>query len=394
MNTIFSGFTGLLLTLLTYGLAAAWSHANRWGRGQGPSHAGRPHGGRARLRSAALCWRFGVAASLLLVTAAAAWAADDSATVPIVDRLHAGAPPYQLGVGKLDGTLGLREFPGRHPTPRRVAQAAGAPAAAGVTAAEPDEQELSASEMSQKLTNPVGNLWALQSQFNNFRLANGQWNNNWNFQPTLPVRLTKDWNLITRPVLPLYDIVPVETAPGQYERKAGLGDMILAEMLSPAQWDKWLLGVGPTFIFPTATSTYTGQGKWQAGPAVTLGYRTPDFILGAFAQQWWSIGGDSDRPDTSQMNLQPIAAIFFGDGWDIGYSGNILANWKASSGDVWTVPIGLNVGKVVKLGRLPVKLQVAVQYMPVHPQNTGQEWNIQVQITPVIPKLIKGILFQ
>jgi hypothetical protein len=80
-----------------------------------------------------------------------------------------------------------------------------------------------------------------------------------------------------------------------------------------------------------------------------------------FPQQWFSIGGESDRPDTSQLNLQPIAAIFFGDGWNVGYSGNILANWKAPSGDVWTVSIGLGVGKVVKLGRLPVKLQLSLQ---------------------------------
>jgi len=47
----------------------------------------------------------------------------------------------------------------------------------------------------------------------------------------------------------------------------------------------------------------------------------------------WSIGGDADRPATSQLNLQP-AAYFFGDGWNVGYSGNILADWKASSGEV------------------------------------------------------------
>jgi len=29
-----------------------------------------------------------------------------------------------------------------------------------------------------------------------------------------------------------------------------------------------------------------------------------------FPQQWFSIGGDSDRPDTSQLNLQPLAAVF------------------------------------------------------------------------------------
>ena len=69
-----------------------------------------------------------------------------------------------------------------------------------------------------------------------------------------------------------------------------------------------------------------------------------------------------------------------------------MADWKASSGNVWTVPVGLGVGKVVKLGPLPVKFQLALQYMPVRPTDR-QQWNIQVQITPVIPKLIKGVLF-
>ena len=59
---------------------------------------------------------------------------------------------------------------------------------------------------------------------------------------------------------------------------------------------------------------------------------------------------------------------------------------RSPSGSVWR--------KVVKFGRLPVKIQLAVQYMPVHPRISGQEWNVQVEITPVIPKLIKGVLFQ
>jgi hypothetical protein len=31
--------------------------------------------------------------------------------------------------------------------------------------------------------------------------------------------------------------------------------------------------------------------------------------------------------------------------------------------------------------------------MPVNPSEFGQRWNIQIAITPVIPKLIKGNLF-
>ena len=259
---------------------------------------------------------------------------------------------------------------------------------------ESSDGEESASELNRKLTNPVSSIWSISNQFNNFELNNGQWNNNWNFQPVLPVSLTKDWNLITRPVMPFYNIVPHETAPDQFDRSAGLGDLALLELLSPAHSGNWVLGAGPTAIFPTATSHFTGQGKWQLGPSVVVGYLTKQYFIGVFPQQWWSIGGQHGRPDTNQMNLQPIATVFFGEGWSIGYSGNILADWTAPSPDVWTVPVGLGLGKVVKLGRLPVKIQLAVQYMPVHPRINGQEWNVQLQITPVIPKLVKGVLFQ
>jgi hypothetical protein len=73
--------------------------------------------------------------------------------------------------------------------------------------------EPSASELNRELTNPVSSTWSISNQFNNFELNNGHWNNNWNFQPVLPLSLTKDWNLITRPVMPFYNIVPHETAP-------------------------------------------------------------------------------------------------------------------------------------------------------------------------------------
>jgi hypothetical protein len=254
--------------------------------------------------------------------------------------------------------------------------------------------EPDSSELNRELSNPVSSLWSISNQFNNFELNNGQWNNNWNFQPVLPVALTKDWNLITRPVMPFYNIVPHEVHPDEFARDTGLGDLALVELLSPAHSGNWILGAGPTAIFPTATSVFTGQGKWQLGPTAVVGYLTKQYFIGVFPQQWWSIGGEHFRQDTNQMNLQPIATLFFSEGWSFGYSGNILANWNAPPHDVWTVPIGLGLGKVVKFGRLPVKINLAVQYMPVHPRISGQEWNVQVSITPVLPKLIKGVLFQ
>src|SRR5262245_32886654 len=177
-----------------------------------------------------------------------------------------------------------------------------ASAAAQETATEQQE----ADKLAQLLANPVADLWSLQFQFNNFELTNDRWNNNLNFQPVMPVSLTKDLNLITRPVIQVYNSVPFTNDLGEEDRTTDFGDWTQLELLSPAHSGHWLLGAGPTFIFPTAGSVYTGQGKWQVGPALVVAYMTPKYILGVFPQQWWSYAGDENRADTSQMNLQPI----------------------------------------------------------------------------------------
>ena len=343
-----------------------------------------------------------LAAAGALIPAQAAMAQWGRERGGLADGLASTAVSAPLAEGQA-GAYRLMDTSLDFPASWRVAQAAPSPGTSdGGEGTESDSAEgredqphqVSASELNRQLSNPVTGLWSLQFQFNNYRLENGQWNNNLLFQPVLPVSLTKDLNLITRPVIPLYNSVPHETAPGEFDRTTGFGDLVLLELLSPAHTGHWILGAGPTFIFPTATSDFTGQGKWQAGPAFVVGYLTKKFIVGVFPQQWWSFAGDSSRPATSQMNLQPFAGWFFGEGWSLFYSGNILADWKAPSNNRWTVPIGVGVGKVVKLGKLPLKITVAVQYMPIHPDNTGQEWNFQIQLTPVIPKLIKEPLFK
>jgi hypothetical protein len=274
--------------------------------------------------------------------------------------------------------------------------------AADAPAKEGEEAGKSLTELNKQLTNPISSLWSISFQQNNYLLEiDGErthWNSNLNFQPVLPVALTENWNLITRPVVTLFNSVPHPDShnPGDIDRTTGFGDTVLMELFSPSPKlaGNWLLGLGPTFIFPTASSKYTGQDKWQVGPAVLVGYLSQKWILGALFQNWSSFAGSGDR-DTNQMNLQPIAAYFLPNGWSVGYSGNILANWKSDkAGNTWTVPLGLQVAKVFKFGKLPVKIGLAGQYMVHHPDNFGQQWNIQLNVAPVIPKLIKGNLIK
>jgi hypothetical protein len=258
----------------------------------------------------------------------------------------------------------------------------------------PDGKSLD--EVNKELSNPISSIWALQLQENTYWLNKPDRNvANLQFQPVLPLALTDDWNLITRPVFQVVNSTPYVNQSLHLHRVSGFGDTILATLISasPKLAGPWLLGVGPSFIFPTASNSRLGQNKWQLGPAGVFGYLGDKWLAGVFPQQWFSVGGPGAQT-VSQMNLQYFFVCLPGHGWSIGTSPNMLDNWYANKGDnMITFPIGLSVSKVIKIGPLPVKLQIQGQYMPVHPDVFGQKWNLQFAITPVIPKLIKGNIF-
>jgi hypothetical protein len=137
---------------------------------------------------------------------------------------------------------------------------------------EPDEAA-ETHELNKQLNNPVSSIWSLNFQ-SNFQFFEGRltdeprWQYNLNFQPVLPLHLTESWNLITRPIFPVFAGVDTpDPARGTFDEHSGFGDMSVTSFLSPAKTSGFLWGVGPSFIFPTASSDALGAGKWQIGPA-------------------------------------------------------------------------------------------------------------------------------
>jgi hypothetical protein len=263
-------------------------------------------------------------------------------------------------------------------------------------------QPLSAQELNKQLNNPVSSVWSLTIQNNFTSLENDsgfdlpgwddgdtEWTYNMNFQPVLPLRLTEKWNLISRPIFSVFADRPVFDD-DRFRGRSGFGDMTFFSLLAPAEPYKGLLwGVGPTFLFPTASPDVLGQEKWQAGPAAVALYLSDKWVIGVLPQHWWSFAGDDGAPDTSQSNIQYFVQRLLPNQWQIGMAPNITIDWKADHDNAVTFPIGLGVGKLVKFGKLPVKFQVELQYAVVHPDDIGQRWNVRFVMTPVLPSLVK-----
>ncbi len=310
-------------------------------------------------------------------------------------RLHPSAAlavVFSFGAIVGSGTPALAQNASSQQQPDSLSRDAAGAGNAGTGAQSP--------QLAVQINNPVTDLWLIETEFDNIKLENdprspfsGKWANAFYMQPVLPVKLTEDLSLITRPVIPVYQSVPVPTGPTTSHRRTDFGDIVLAQVLSPQLPKPWIIAAGPTWIFPSAGSRATGQGKWQAGPAVGGGVVTDKYIVAGLVQQWWSFAGDSGRPATNQLAILPKIYAFWGDGWSVGYAGQIQADWTARSGDRWTVPMGLALGKVVHLGILPVQLRLGGDYYPVRPQ-FGPKWNVQLQITPIIPRLIQEAIFQ
>jgi hypothetical protein len=165
------------------------------------------------------------------------------------------------------------------------------------------------------------------------------------------------------------------------DRKFEFGDMIYLGMLAPAELPdvgngKLVWGLGPTFIFPTATNDNLGTEKWSIGPAGMAMYMDPMFKAGFIAQQWFSYAGKDDRPDVSKANIQPLFYYSLPHLWQIGFSPNILVNWEGSSGNRWTVPVGGGINKTTLLfGKLPVRFEANVYYAALRPDDVGQRWD-------------------
>ena len=237
-------------------------------------------------------------------------------------------------------------------------------------------------DLAKAAQNPVGDLISLPFQNNmNFDVGPADRTQNvLNIQPVWPIALSKNWNFITRTIVPVIS----QPAPGN-ERTNGLGDLNFTGFFSPKQPGKIIWGVGPTLVFPTATDDVTGTDKWSAGPSVVVLTMPGQWVIGALVSNVWSFSGDDERADVNSFLMQYFVNYNLPDGWYLTSAPIITANWEAESGEQWTVPFGGGIGRVFRIGRQPINMQTQVFYNVETPTN-GAKWQWRLQVQLLFPK--------
>lgn len=251
-------------------------------------------------------------------------------------------------------------------------------------AQEPDVKTKSganAQQLAKELSNPVASLISVPFQNNtDYGIGPDRGSKNTlNFQPVIPIKLTKDWNLIFRAILPLVTQNSI-TADGA--KQNGLSDATVSAFFSPSH-SKIIWAFGPAFLVPTATNSYLGTEKFGIGPTGLVLDQAGAWTFGMLANQIWSVAGNADRPPVNQLFLQPFLVYNWPSGAGVSANAEITQNWQIGN---CNSTINLLASGVTKLGKQVVQFGVGPRIPVSAAPGLKPDWGWRTVLTFVFPK--------
>ena len=245
------------------------------------------------------------------------------------------------------------------------------------TSGEPSE------DLAKQSQNPIADLVSLPFQSNtNFNAAPfGRAQEVFNIQPVVPMHISDDWNMISRTIVPIVS-QPDPTRDGNTN---GIGDITQSLFLSPVHSGALIWGAGPVFTVPSTTDPILGTGKVLLGPTAVLLTTPGHWVMGVLLNNQWSVGGNPLRPFVNSFLAQPFLNYNMAHGWYLTTSPVITANWLATPGQQWVVPIGGGIGRIFRIGEQPVSANIAGYYNVINPTG-APNWQLRAQLSLLFPE--------
>jgi hypothetical protein len=239
------------------------------------------------------------------------------------------------------------------------------------------------SDLARETENPLAKLITVPLQ------------NNWDFgigpseamkytlkvQPIVPFPLGTNWYVLSRTILPI--TYAQASAPGDHD-KSGLEDTSLSLFLSPKNFGPSGLywGLGPAFQLPTATDDALGDGKWGAGPTLAVSKQHGGWTGYVLTRHSWSFAGDHQRQSVNETLIQPSISYTFENQFTLGLVSETTYDWQVEQ---WKVPLNLTVSRLLKVGKVPLKLTMGGRIYVEGPEG-GPDWGLRFTMTFLFPK--------
>ncbi len=240
-------------------------------------------------------------------------------------------------------------------------------------------------ELARKLANPIASLISVPIQANyDENIGPAEEGSVWkiNIQPVIPFTLNENWNLISRTILPVIDQqdVPIDGA-----GESGIGDTVQSLFFSPGEPTSGGLiwGVGPVFLFPTASDEALGSEKWGIGPTAVALKQAGAWTFGGLTNHIESIAGEDNRADLRATFMQPFVSYITRTKTTIGLNVECTYDWE---NEEWSVPVNVTVNQLLKVGKLPLQIGAGVRYWADSPENGPEDWGGRLQLTFLFPK--------
>jgi hypothetical protein len=153
----------------------------------------------------------------------------------------------------------------------------------------------------------------------------------------------------------------------------GPGDIgIFNIVVTGESWGRWGAGLVASLF-----SNDAAPDDFAIGPAIGAVYNVSKKLnVGAFSQNVFA-------GDTAVSQLQPVIAYQLGQGWSLSAGDLQFAyDWK---NDRWlSIPIGIQLGKVTRVGKQPVRWAVNPQYQ-LKDDPGLEEWSVALTFTLLLP---------
>ncbi|NTS32249.1 hypothetical protein HQ945_13380 [Phyllobacterium sp. BT25] len=136
-------------------------------------------------------------------------------------------------------------------------------------------------------------------------------------------------------------------------------------------------------FYPRQRTTFSAVKKWGAGPTVVVLKQSQFWTYGLLANHLWSFAGGRNRTDISTSFVQPFIDYTTKDAWTFELGSKSNYDWQSSE---WSIPINLDVSKLVKIGDQPVSIGSGVRYWAASPKDGPEGWGARFVVTFLFTK--------